>query len=363
MPKKLLIFIPSIEDGGVEKNLYIIANYLYKNLNYLEIITTSYNKKSYFNNKINFIGPKWKFLLNKRRYLKYFISLFYLIKQINFHKKNLIIFTFQANIFAIFIAKIFGIKIISRSNSSPSGWSNNFIKNKIFNYLLKKADKIIVNSISFKKEFFLRFNIHAICIYNPFNALAIKNYSNKKVNFNFFGKKNTNIIAVGRLTDQKDHMTILKSFLLIKKEMRPKLLIMGKGFMREHLRTFIKQNKLNKDVKLFGYCQNPHPYIKKADIFVLSSKFEGLPNVLIEAQFLKKYIISSDCPTGPSEILLNGRAGDLFQIKNYVKLSQLINNYKKKNTYNKIKIGFENLHRFDYEINCKKYLLIIKKFL
>lgn len=363
MAKKILIFIPSIEDGGVEKNLYIIANYLYKNLKYLEIITTSYDKKSYFNSKIEFIGPKWKFLLNKGRYLKYFISLIYLMKQIIISKKNLTIFSFQANIFAIFVAKIFGIKIISRSNSSPSGWSNNLIKNKIFNYLLKKADKIIVNSLSFKKEFLLRFNIHTTCIYNPFDAIALQNYSNKRIKFNFFSKKNTNIISVGRLTDQKDHMTLLKSFLLIKKEMRPKLLIIGKGFMFEHLRTFIKQHKLNKNVKLFGYCQNPHPYIKKADIFVLSSKFEGLPNVLLEAQFLKKYIISSDCPTGPREILLNGKAGDLFQIKNYVELSQLINNYKKKNTYNKIKVGFNNLHRFDYEINCKKYLSIIKKFL
>lgn len=363
MSKKLLIFIPSIEDGGVEKNLYIIADYLYKNLKYLEIVTTSYNKKSYFNNKINFIGPKWKFLLNKGRYVKYFISLIYLIKQIILNKKNLTIFSFQANIFAIFVAKIFGIKIISRSNSSPSGWSNNFIKNKIFNYLLKKADEIIVNSLSFKKEFLLKFNIRTTCVYNPFNAIAIKNCSDKKVNFNFFSKKNINIITVGRLTDQKDHMTLLKSFLLIKKEIRPKLLIIGKGFMHEHLREFIKQNKMKKNVKLFGYCKNPHPYIKKADIFVLSSKFEGLPNVLIEAQFLKKYIISSNCPTGPREILLNGKAGDLFQTENYVKLSKLISNYKKKNTYNKIKIGFENLHRFDYEINCKKYLSIIKKFL
>jgi glycosyltransferase involved in cell wall biosynthesis len=363
MLKKILIFIPSIEDGGVEKNLYIIANYLYKNLKYLEIITTSYNKRSYFNSKINFIGPKWKFLLNKGRYLKYFISLIYLIKQIILSKKSLIIFSFQANIFAIFVAKMFGIKIISRSNSSPSGWSNNFVKNKIFNYLLKKADKIIVNSLSFKKEFLQRFNILTTCIYNPFNAIAIKKYSNKKVNFNFFGKKNTNIIAVGRLTDQKDHMTLLKSFLLIRKEMRPKLLIIGKGYMREHLRIFIKQNKLNKNVKLFGYCQNPYPYIKKADIFILPSIFEGLPNVLLEAQFLKKYIISTDCPTGPKEILLNGKAGDLFQIKNYIELSKLINNYKKRNTYNKIKIGFKNLNRFDYELNCKKYLQIIKKFL
>lgn len=363
MSKKLLIFIPSIEDGGVEKNLYILANYFYKKLGYLEIVTTSFNKKNYFNKKINFFGPKSKLLLKSGRYLKYLISLFFLIKQIVINRRNLVILSFQANIFAIAIAKIFFIKIITRSNSSPSGWSNNLIKNIIFKFLLNRADCIIVNSKIFKKQFLTKFNIHTYCIYNPFDKNIVKKKSNAKISFDFFKKKNLNIISVGRLTDQKDQMTLIKSFLLIKKSLKPKLLIIGKGLMHEKLSNFINENRVKKNVKLLGYNKNPYPYIKRSDLFILTSKFEGLPNVLIEAQFLKKYIMSTDCPTGPKEILLSGKAGDLFPIGNFNKLSELINNYDKKKTNKKINLGYKNLNRFDYEKNCKKYLYIIKKYL
>ena len=83
-----------------------------------------------------------------------------------------------------------------------------------------------------------------------------------------------------------------------------------------------------------------------------------MQNILIEAQFLKKYIISTDCPTGPKEILLNGLAGDLIKIGDYKKLAILINNYynNKKNIQKKINIGSKNFNRFDYKKNCQQYL-------
>ena len=124
------------------------------------------------------------------------------------------------------------------------------------------------------------------------------------------------------------------------------------------IKDFIKKNKLQDKVKLLGYLSNPYPYINKSDIVVLTSRFEGLPNVLLEAQYLKKYIISTNCPTGPKEILLNGRAGDLIKMGDYKKLSSLINNYynRKKIIINKINMGIKYFDRFDYDVNCKKYL-------
>ena len=80
-----------------------------------------------------------------------------------------------------------------------------------------------------------------------------------------------------------------------------------------------------------------------------------MPNVLLEAQTLKKFIISSDCPTGPKEILLNGKAGYLFKPRNYKKLANLITSYVKnrKKLSKKIRIGYNNLDRFDFEKNLK----------
>ena len=141
------------------------------------------------------------------------------------------------------------------------------------------------------------------------------------------------------------------------------MIIIGKGINKSLLENFIQDHKLDNKIKLIGYKKNPYPYLKKSDIVLLSSKYEGLPNVLLEAQFLKKYIISTDCPTGPREILLNGKAGDLVNIGDYKKIAYLINTYKKrkKSINYKIKIGYNNFYRFDYDLNCKKYLDFVNK--
>ena len=105
--------------------------------------------------------------------------------------------------------------------------------------------------------------------------------------------------------------------------------------------------------------------IKSSDIFILTSLYEGLPNVLLEAQVLKKFIISSNCPTGPREILLNGKAGYLFKKKDYQNLSKLILKIlgNKKIMNKKINIGYKNLDRFDYELNLNKYYKTVLKYL
>ena len=123
------------------------------------------------------------------------------------------------------------------------------------------------------------------------------------------------------------------------------------------------KKKLHNKVKLLGYLDNPFPYIYKSDMVILTSKFEGLPNILLEAQYLKKYIISTDCPTGPKEILLNGKAGDLIKVGDHRGLSLLIKNYsnRKKSILNMINLGYKNFYRFNHNLNCKRYLNFINK--
>jgi len=365
MKKKLIIFIPSIEDGGVEKNLFIVSNYLNKSGISVEILTCNNEKNKKFSKGINFIGTKSNFWQNKSRPIKYIICLFILFLNLLRSKDKPLIFAFQANIYAVLLAKILKTKVITRSNSAPSGWSTNFFKNKIYKFLIKLADNVMVNSLEFKRSFEKKFNIKVECIYNPFDIdLIKKNLKNKdKVKIKFFKKNFLNIISVGRLTDQKDHLTLLKSINLIKSDLKIKLIIIGKGSNKKLLQNFILKNKLKDKVKLLGYLDNPFPYIHKSDIVVLTSKFEGLPNILLEAQYLKKYIISTDCPTGPKEILLKGKAGDLIKMGDYKKLSFLLNNYysNKEIINNKIKIGFKHFVRFEHNTNCKKYLNFVRK--
>ncbi len=362
--KKLIIFIPSIEDGGVEKNLFLISNYLSKKINNIAIITANFEYKKNFSKRIKFLGLDFKFLRKKNRIFKYVFCLIQLMLQIIKENRKITILSFQANIYAIILAKIFKIKIISRSNSSPSGWSQNTFKKIIFKIFLKKADLTIVNSLEFRKEMLDRFAVQARCIYNPFDKRYIKNkiISSKKNIFQT--KKNTlKILSVGRLTQQKDFMTLLRAINHIKNAINLKLILIGKGSEKHKLTNFINNNQLNKKIFLVGYKKNPYKYFQDTDIFVLSSKFEGLPNVLLEAQFFKKFIISSNCPTGPKEILLNGKAGELFNVGNYIKLSKIILNYNKKKNNKKILLGFKSLNRFNYNKSMKEYYNSVIKFL
>ncbi|MDA7713745.1 glycosyltransferase [Candidatus Pelagibacter sp.] len=358
MKKNILIFIPSIEDGGVEKNLFEISNYLNNNKFSLEILTCNNNMSSKFSKDIKFIGTKSTFWQNKNKLLKYIICLFLLFFNLVNIKKKTLVFAFQANIYAIIISKILKTKVITRSNSAPSGWSQNFIKNSIYKFIIRLADGVIVNSIEFQKSIKKKFNRKTVCIYNPFSKKLIEDKLKEKKKIKFFKNNYLNVIAVGRLTDQKDHLTLLKSIKLLKTDFKIKLVIIGKGNTRRLLNSFISNNNLKDKVKLLGYTNNPFPYIQKSNIVILTSKFEGLPNILLEAQYLKKYIISTNCPTGPKEILLNGRAGDLIKVGDYKKLSLLISQYdiKKKSINNKINIGSKYFFRFDHKLNCKKYL-------
>ncbi len=359
--KKLLVFIPSIEDGGVEKNLFIILNYLKLKIKNIHLLTFDDSKKKYFNNKIKIINPIFNFSFFKGRYPKYILCLLLFLKILIFDR-NYLVLSFQANIYVLIISKFFNLKVISRSNSSSAGWSQNPVKQFIFSYFFKKADKIIVNSKDFKKEMDKKYSIDTHCILNPFIFNKIKKESKVKTQ-KIFSKGALKVISVGRLTLQKDFITLLKAINLVKKR-KIELIIIGKGSEKDYLQKFIKSNNLSNKVKLIGYKKNPFKYINQSTIFILTSVFEGSPNVLIEAQFLKKYIISTNCPTGPREILGDGKFGDLVKVGDYKSISRILENFNLNNyVKRKIRLGFKNTKNYDYKLNCLSYYNLIKKFI
>ena len=359
MQKKLIIFIPSIEGGGVEKNLFIISNFLKDKIKNLSVITISNKFKNRFDSKIKFISFKADFWNSIGRRKKFLMGLLLLFIEI-LKDRNVLVFSFQGNVYCTLLCKLLGIKIIVRSNSAPDGWSQNKLKNLVFKYVLRNADKVIVNSLDFKKRFKTKFQIHTECIYNPLNKNEIIKKSKLKNKIKF-DKKKLKLINVGRYSDQKDQLTLLKAVNRIKDKVKFNLLLVGRGAEKEKLIKYIRNNDLSRHVRLIDFQNNPYNLIKSSDIFILSSLYEGLPNVLLESQVLKRFIISSDCPTGPREILLNGNAGLLFKVGDYIKLSNLILQYSKnkKKLSKKIIIGYKNLNRFDYDQNLKKYLNII----
>ena len=361
--KKLILFMPSMDGGGVEKNLIVISNFLSKYIKNLTLITFDDKFNNKFLKKINIINYKKKNKKKNNKYFKYLICLIILSKEI-IKNKNTSVFSFQANIYVIFLSLILRFDLIIRSNSSPTGWNKSIIKNYLFKIFFQFPKSIIVNSLDFKKEIDKKFLINSCLIYNPLNKREILLKSNEVINLKTYNKKNSlKLINISRFTDQKDHLTLLKAFKKIHDIIEVELLIIGYGTNKNLIQNFVKKNNLQNKIKILKFQKNPYKFIKKSDVFVLTSKYEGLPNVLLEALTLKKFIISSNCPTGPREILKNGKYGFLYETEDYKKLSELILKYSKNKSKfkNKIELGYKSLNRFDLDVNGKKYLSKILK--
>ena len=359
--KTLVIFFPSIESGGVEKNFYYLINNLPSNFEKIIVITSSQIKKKLFPKKIVFLNQNSSYWWNKNRLVKSIICFFLALKL--FEKKNILILSFQSNIFSIVLSIILRCKIIIRLNTSPKKYINTTIKKFFFYFFYKFSDEIIVNSFEFKKRLKKILNLNSSVIYNPIGLP--KKIIKKKINF--FNKfKNLKINSIGRLTDQKDHLTLIKALHLLKKDgIKFKFYLVGQGINYNKICDLIEKFELTNMVKLAGFKEKAYKYINSADLFILTSKYEGLPNVLLEAQYLGVPIISSDCPTGPKEILMNGKAGTLYKTGNYIDLSNKIKFFIKNKIFfiKQVKFAKKNLYRFEDNIFLQKYnKILIKNF-
>ena len=349
--------MPTIDGGGVEKNFFLITNYLSTKFKDISVISLSKSYRKKLSPKIKFVTFETKLPSTIGRRTKFIISLFLLFKKILFNR-NSIVFCFQGLAYCTILCKLLSTKIIIRSNSSPTGWSNKQTKKILYKKIYGMANKIIVNSEEFKKELKLKFNLNSECIYNPLNKKEIIENSKKKINISFFKEKNFKIISVARFTSQKDHFCLIRSINLLRyKYKNIKVLLIGSGNKKKEIENLVSKLRLNKLFKILNFKKNPYPYIKKSNLFILSSNFEGLPNVLLEAITLNKFIISSNCPTGPSEILDNGKGGLLFKVGDYKELSKKIiyTIHNKKKCNEKLMFAKKRLERFDFSKNLLKY--------
>jgi glycosyltransferase involved in cell wall biosynthesis len=130
------------------------------------------------------------------------------------------------------------------------------------------------------------------------------------------------LVAVGRLHEQKDFQTLLRAFALVRARRSARLIILGEGPERPALEAGVAKLGLTEDVDLPGFVPNPYAFMAGASQFVLSSRYEGLPTVLIEAMACGCPVVSTDCPSGPGEILDNGKYGRLVPVGDAAALAE-----------------------------------------
>jgi glycosyltransferase involved in cell wall biosynthesis len=130
------------------------------------------------------------------------------------------------------------------------------------------------------------------------------------------------ILGVGRLREQKDFGTLIQAFALLRAKRPVRLLILGEGERRPQLEAMARDLGVAEDVDLPGFLSNPYACMRHAALFALSSKWEGLPTVLIEALACGAPVVSTDCPSGPREILRGGTWGPLVPMEDPAALAQ-----------------------------------------
>lgn len=350
MKKKLSILIYSLANGGAERVVSILLNTLKEKY---EITLFLMNDTVFYDIPQDIKIVYLEKSNPKESGIKKLLKLPFLAWKLKKYNKNNISISFmnRANYINI-LAKIFGMKsrVIISERAMPSFQHANGIQGKINRFLIKnlysKADLIIANSRGNTCDLIENFNCKRVeTINNPIDLEKIKELSSQKVEFR---DDSFTFITIGRLDKGKNHKLMIDAM----HNIDAKLYIIGDGELKDELENHIKSLNLENKVMLLGKQINPYKFLKQADCFLFSSNYEGFPNVILEALACNLPIISTDCKSGPREILspnsdINlkldkmefSKYGILVPLNNKKNLNEamnvVINNEKLRNNYRK----------------------------
>lgn len=315
MNKNLSILITSLSGGGAERVVSVLLNELKNEYNITLIL---------MNDTIAYDIPKGDIkivYLENSSVSQSGIKKILKLPLLGWRYKNIcyscdidvsLSFMYRPNFINAF-AKLFGLKskiVISERNTPSQVYKGNALSATIGNFLIKwlypKADAIIPNSKGNALDLLTNYNIDEEklrVIENPFDIEAIAKKANEDINL----PKDDDFvfIMVGRLEEHKRHILAIEAFSKLK-EPSTQLWILGQGPMQQEIESLIEKLGLENRVKLLGFDKNPYKYMAKADCFLLTSTREGFPNVVVEALACGLPVISSDCHSGPREILAPG---------------------------------------------------------
>ena len=358
MKIKILFIVPSMRGGGAERVVSTLLQHINKekfDLN-LALITKEGKFLDDIPNHVNIID------LDERRVRN---SIFKIIKTINNLKPDIVFSTLgHLNLLISIIRPFLSKKIIfiGRESNTVSVINKQSKYPKFFDFLYRNFynnfEYIVAQAQYMKKDLVENYKIDEkkiTVINNPIDFKKV-NLLSKESSINLFDKSKINLLAVGRLSYQKGFDTLLK----IMNELDDSyfLSILGQRPDEEKLLNMIRELNLDSKVKLLGFQNNPYIYMKQADIFVLSSRFEGFPNVVLEANACETTVIAFDCPGGTNEIIVDGENGYLVncQDKNDF-ISKLKNISLEKKVYNNL------LNKYEVMNIIKQYTDLFEKVL
>lgn len=309
---KIMINITGLRKGGAERVISVLANKLINKYD-IDILLQSSKDMAYnIDKKIKIHTleeePKKSVIIRNWQRLKN-------TKKVIEREKPDIILTFLPipSYRVLFLKKkINNIPIIVADRNDPKQEYKSLFDNILMKWLYKRADGFVFQTKE-QQEFFPRsIRDRSTIIYNPIKDEFTNDNNGKNIN------KEKIIISVGRLTSQKNQKILIEAFAkIVRKYPEYKLKIFGKGELEKELKKQINELELQQKVELCGVSDNIKRELQKSEIFVLTSNYEGMPNVLMEAMAVGLPVISTDCPCGgPRELINNRMNGILTQVNN-----------------------------------------------
>lgn len=328
---KLLIFINTLQSGGAERVVSLLLGHLKDEF---EIHLALYS------NIIEYEIPAEIKLLNLQQPLVQdktirFLKLPYISwKVYRYCKKNNInisvAFLYRPCYINALMKSFWGYKghviMCERTHQTTMQQSQSAIYRAFSKFMVrfsyKRADLVLANSYAMQTDLIENFKIKTPTrvIYNPIDLQFIKTHVDEVPDY-VFDKDVFHFVNVGGFRKEKNHLLLIQAFFILK-NLPCKLVIVGGGVMEEELKQNVFNLGLQDKVAFCGFDKNPFKYVSRSNCFVLSSDVEGFPNVLIEALACGKPVISTDCSSGPRELLapatdLHHRAINNYEIGEY----------------------------------------------
>lgn len=319
--QKLALFLPSLRGGGAERVMVTLANALAERGHATDLVLATaegpYLKD--VSDQVRVVdlhaGRVSKALLPLARYLR------------RERPRAMLSAMNHANVVAIaarMLARVPCRLVVSEHNtiSVEAARAQGAVAKTVYAlvpWAYRRADAIVAVSreAAADLERFARLPAGSVqAIYNPFDLDRIRRLAAEPLDHPWFAPGQPPVVlAIGRLTEQKDFPSLIRAFAAIRSHRPARLLILGEGELRGELEALVRTCGLTADdVQMPGFVANPFAYLARAALFVLSSRWEGFGNVLIEAMACGTPVVSTDCPSGPREILENGRWGRLVPV-------------------------------------------------
>ncbi|MBI3399374.1 MAG: glycosyltransferase [Deltaproteobacteria bacterium] len=315
--RKIFFVIPALAGGGAERVILYIMRHIDRSKFRPHLILFERNGE-FLTDIPSDISVK-ALMDNQSRYVSKYFVFISLAKLLKKERPDVVVsfmwYTNLVTVLARFLSKVKCSIIVSeRTSMIPyENWFIKLLRNFTIRFLYPKATEIIVNSKSMglilSKISTISANKIAI-IHNPTDIRKINHMSVEDVNHPWYQENIPIIIAVGRLSLEKGFSYLIRAFRIIAAEgISCRLVILGEGAEKERLRKLVVELDIDDKVAFLGFQKNPYKYVANSTLFVLSSLYEGFPNVLLEALALGVPSVATRCPTGPEEIISDGVNG------------------------------------------------------